>query len=96
MIASFQDHERNGHRRAPVSRKTVACRPGLMFKIDFRKNLPMTVWGEKIVMRVLDNTAARMNASDLGFPANLPLEERVREALRHAHRHRLTGSGKSN
>jgi len=41
-------------------------------KIDLRVSCLPTVWGEKIVMRVLDNTAARMALSDLGFsPANL-------------------------
>ena len=41
-------------------------------KIDLRVSCLPTVWGEKVVMRVLDNTAARMDLSDLGFsPANL-------------------------
>ena len=41
-------------------------------KIDLRVSSIPTVWGEKIVMRVLDNTAARMALPDLGFsPDNL-------------------------
>jgi type IV pilus assembly protein PilB len=41
-------------------------------KIDLRVNCLPTVWGEKIVMRILDNTAAQMALPDLGFsPPNL-------------------------
>jgi type IV pilus assembly protein PilB len=41
-------------------------------KIDLRVSSIPTVWGEKIVMRVLDNSAARMALPDLGFsPGNL-------------------------
>ena len=36
-------------------------------KIDLRVATLPTVWGEKIVMRVLDNTTAMLNLSDLGF-----------------------------
>ena len=41
-------------------------------KIDLRVSCLPTVWGEKIVMRILDNTAATMALSELGFsPPNL-------------------------
>jgi type IV pilus assembly protein PilB len=41
-------------------------------KIDLRVNCLPTVWGEKIVMRILDNSAVRMSLPQLGFsPANL-------------------------
>jgi type IV pilus assembly protein PilB len=41
-------------------------------KIDLRVSCMPTVWGEKIVMRILDNTAATMALPDLGFsPENL-------------------------
>jgi len=41
-------------------------------KIDLRVSCLPTVWGEKIVMRILDNTAAQMALPDLGFsPDNL-------------------------
>jgi len=41
-------------------------------KIDLRVSCMPTVWGEKIVMRILDNTAAQMALPDLGFsPDNL-------------------------
>jgi type IV pilus assembly protein PilB len=41
-------------------------------KIDLRVNCLPTVWGEKIVMRILDNTAVMMSLPQLGFsPANL-------------------------
>ncbi|MCW2614547.1 MAG: type secretion system protein GspE [Frankiales bacterium] len=36
-------------------------------KIDLRVATLPTVWGEKIVMRILDNTTAMMKLSDLGF-----------------------------
>ena len=43
-------------------------------KIDLRVSCLPTVWGEKIVMRILDNTQAQMELSDLGFsPAALTL-----------------------
>ena len=41
-------------------------------KIDLRVNCLPTVWGEKIVMRILDNSAVMMSLPQLGFsPANL-------------------------
>ncbi len=36
-------------------------------KIDLRVATLPTVWGEKVVMRVLDNSTARLDLSDLGF-----------------------------
>jgi type IV pilus assembly protein PilB len=36
-------------------------------KIDLRVATLPTVWGEKVVMRILDNSNARMELSDLGF-----------------------------
>ncbi len=36
-------------------------------KIDLRVASLPTVWGEKIVMRILDNSTAMLNLSDLGF-----------------------------
>lgn len=36
-------------------------------KIDLRVASLPTVWGEKIVMRILDNSTARLTLSDLGF-----------------------------
>lgn len=42
--------------------------------VDLRVSALPTVWGEKIVMRILDNSAARLGLSDLGFsPSNLDL-----------------------
>ncbi|MDO8732071.1 MAG: ATPase, T2SS/T4P/T4SS family [Actinomycetota bacterium] len=38
-------------------------------KVDLRVNCLPTVWGEKIVMRILDNSSAQMTLSDLGFSA---------------------------
>jgi len=66
-------------------------------KIDLRVNSIPTVWGEKIVMRVLDNTAARMTLPDLGFsPENL---DRWRQAYTTPYGLIIvsgpTGSGKS-
>ena len=36
-------------------------------KIDLRVATLPTVWGEKVVMRVLDNSTAMLNLADLGF-----------------------------
>jgi type IV pilus assembly protein PilB len=36
-------------------------------KIDLRVATLPTVWGEKIVMRILDNSTARLDLTDLGF-----------------------------
>jgi len=44
---------------------------GQMGKVDLRVATLPTVWGEKVVMRILDNSTARLDLSDLGFtPAN--------------------------
>lgn len=66
-------------------------------KVDLRVSAMPTVWGEKIVMRILDNTAAQMALPDLGFsPENLV---RWKEAASHPHGLIIvsgpTGSGKS-
>ncbi|CAB4884420.1 MAG: type II secretion system protein GspE [Actinobacteria bacterium] len=66
-------------------------------KIDLRVNCLPTVWGEKIVMRILDNSSVLMTLSQLGFsPANL---ERWRAAYERPYGMSIisgpTGSGKS-
>jgi len=38
-------------------------------KVDLRVATLPTVWGEKVVMRILDNSTARLALSDLGFTA---------------------------
>jgi len=38
-------------------------------KVDLRVATLPTVWGEKVVMRILDNSTARLNLNDLGFSA---------------------------
>ncbi len=49
-------------------------------KIDLRVSCLPTVWGEKIVMRILDNSAATMALPDLGFsPENLARWRRAYE-----------------
>ena len=46
-------------------------------KIDLRVATLPTVWGEKVVMRILDNSTARMDLSDLGFsPFNYGIFEK--------------------
>jgi type IV pilus assembly protein PilB len=46
-------------------------------KVDLRVATLPTVWGEKVVMRVLDNSTARHSLSDLGFaPENFERFER--------------------
>jgi len=45
-------------------------------KIDLRVATLPTVWGEKVVMRILDNTTAALDLEDLGIrPRNLELYE---------------------
>ena len=66
-------------------------------QIDLRVATLPTVWGEKIVMRILDNTAQRLSLDDLRMsPNNL---ERFRGAITRPHGMVLvtgpTGSGKS-
>jgi type IV pilus assembly protein PilB len=39
-------------------------------KIDLRVATLPTVWGEKVVMRILDNSTARLDLADLGFSDN--------------------------
>jgi type IV pilus assembly protein PilB len=52
-------------RRKPQDgRLSVAARGG---KIDLRVATLPTVWGEKVVMRVLDNSTASMDLAQLGF-----------------------------
>ncbi len=53
-------------------------------KIDLRVATLPTVWGEKIVMRILDNSTASLNLSDLGFGDENyeTYSQVVREALR--------------
>jgi type IV pilus assembly protein PilB len=46
-------------------------------KIDLRVATLPTVWGEKVVMRILDNSTARMDLTDLGFsPHNFSIFEK--------------------
>ena len=46
-------------------------------KIDLRVATLPTVWGEKVVMRILDNSTARMDLADLGFsPHNMGIFEK--------------------
>ncbi len=57
-------------RRVPQDGRLTVMSRGR--KIDLRVSCLPTVWGEKIVMRILDNTAAQMALPDLGFsPDNL-------------------------
>ena len=46
-------------------------------KVDLRVATLPTVWGEKVVMRILDNSTARMDLADLGFsPHNFQIFEK--------------------
>ncbi len=63
-----QDHGRDQHRRAahPAGRPHERHCQGK--KIDLRVATLPTVWGEKVVMRILDNsTAILLKLTDLGF-----------------------------
>ncbi len=54
-------------RRVPQDGRLSVTHQGK--KIDLRVATLPTVWGEKVVMRILDNSTARMELSDLGFSA---------------------------
>jgi type IV pilus assembly protein PilB len=65
--------------------------------VDLRVATLPTVWGEKVVLRILDNSATRLGLGDLGFtPSN---EERFRDSYTKPYGMILvtgpTGSGKS-
>lgn len=52
-------------RRKPQDgRLSIGTRNG---KVDLRMATLPTVWGEKVVMRILDNSTARLDLADLGF-----------------------------
>ncbi len=52
-------------RRIPQDGRLSVAHQGK--KIDLRVATLPTVWGEKVVMRVLDNSTARLDLQDLGF-----------------------------
>jgi type IV pilus assembly protein PilB len=52
-------------RRVPQDGRLSVTHQGK--KIDLRMATLPTVWGEKVVMRVLDNSTARLTLADLGF-----------------------------
>jgi type IV pilus assembly protein PilB len=54
-------------RRVPQDGRLSVSHQGK--KVDLRVATLPTVWGEKVVMRILDNSTARMELSDLGFSA---------------------------
>ena len=59
-----------GERRIPQDGRMSVVHHGR--KIDLRVNTLPTVWGEKVVMRLLDNSAAALALADIGFsPQNL-------------------------
>ncbi len=51
-------------RKPQDGRLSVTTRSG---KVDLRMATLPTVWGEKVVMRILDNSTARLDLADLGF-----------------------------
>jgi len=52
-------------RRIPQDGRLSVNTPG--GKVDLRVATLPTVWGEKVVMRILDNSTARLDLADLGF-----------------------------
>ena len=65
-------------RRIPQDGRMTVVSQGR--KVDLRVNCLPTVWGEKIVMRILDTSAAEMALADLGFaPENLAKWRRAYE-----------------
>ena len=82
-------------RRVPQDGRMSVSHQGR--KVDLRIATLPTVWGEKVVARILDNSTARLGLEDLGFsPGN---DERFRESYSKPYGMILatgpTGSGKS-
>ena len=82
-------------RRVPQDGRMSVSHQGR--KVDLRIATLPTVWGEKVVARILDNSTARLGLEDLGFsPGN---DERFRESYTKPYGMILatgpTGSGKS-
>lgn len=85
------------HFKPQDGRMTVPVSGGNLSQVELRVNSLPTVWGEKIVMRILDNTNAKMTLPQLGFSeSNL---ERYSRSFTKPHGMILvtgpTGSGKS-
>jgi type IV pilus assembly protein PilB len=64
ILADLDIAERRVPQDGRISRKVNGK------KIDLRVATLPTVWGEKVVMRVLDNSTTRLELSDLGFSPN--------------------------
>ncbi len=64
-------------------------------QLDFRVSTLPTLWGEKIVLRLLDKENLRLDMTKLGFePESLvKFEKGHSEALRHGAGHRAYGIG---
>jgi type IV pilus assembly protein PilB len=84
-----------GEKRKPQDGRLSVLHEGR--KIDLRVNCLPTVWGEKVVMRILDNSTATMSLQQLGFAQHN--FERWRESYIKPYGMLLvvgpTGSGKS-
>jgi type IV pilus assembly protein PilB len=67
-------------------------------EIDFRVSVLPTLFGEKIVMRLLDKEKLMLDMTKLGFESESLRQVRDgnRAAVGHGARHRPTGSGKTN
>ncbi len=92
---SAQDHERDGHRRAPQ-----AARRSLVGQVRRNQDRPSRVLPADRVGREDRHACPGQHRSPDGpirsrllSGQSRPLEERVREALRHAHRQRTHGLG---
>ena len=62
-----EDHGEPRHRRAPAAAGRPHPRVVHGRKIDLRLSTLPTPYGEKVVMRILDNRSIQVNLDDLGF-----------------------------
>jgi type IV pilus assembly protein PilB len=70
-----QDHVVARHRRAPPAPgRPHQAQDGQGQEMDFRVSVLPTIWGEKIVLRLLDKSNLQLDMTKLGFDKK-PLED---------------------
>ena len=75
IVEPHQDHGLARHRRAPPPQDgRIKLKLGKGREMDFRVSVLPTLWGEKIVMRLLDKGNLQLDMTKLGFDPK-PLED---------------------
>jgi type IV pilus assembly protein PilB len=71
-----QDHGLARHRRARLPQDgRIKLKMGGGKEMDFRVSVLPTIWGEKIVLRLLDKSNLQLDMTKLGFDAEAPLAD---------------------